>query len=121
MYEFRLSKAKISEHDPSYEAGKRTRGLVLFYGERILPAFYHSCCGGRTVDGNKLFKLDYYYKPLKGVYCPWCRNSTPPRKPRGHRVGLCQKGAGAMAKKGYSWKQILDFYYPGAEIKRLWK
>lgn len=37
----------------------------------------------------------------------------------GHGVGLCQWGALGMSKKGLSYKQILEFYYPGARIARL--
>lgn len=29
----------------------------------------------------------------------------------GHGVGLCQEGAMVMAKKGYSYQEIIDFYY----------
>jgi stage II sporulation protein D len=32
----------------------------------------------------------------------------------GHGVGLCQWGAKGMAEQGYSARQILEFYYPGA-------
>ena len=35
----------------------------------------------------------------------------------GHGVGLCQWGAYFMAKQGYNYKQILEYYYPGSEIK----
>ncbi|MBQ9477689.1 MAG: DUF4922 domain-containing protein [Bacteroidales bacterium] len=35
----------------------------------------------------------------------------------GHGVGLCQIGAAVMACRGYSYRQILNHYYPGAEIK----
>jgi stage II sporulation protein D len=34
----------------------------------------------------------------------------------GHGVGLCQWGAKGMAEQGNSYREILDFYYPGAEI-----
>lgn len=34
----------------------------------------------------------------------------------GHGVGLCQWGAKAMAEKGKSYREILKFYYPDAEI-----
>ncbi len=34
----------------------------------------------------------------------------------GHGVGLCQIGAAVMAEKGFDYKQILNFYYRGAEI-----
>lgn len=34
----------------------------------------------------------------------------------GHGVGLCQWGAYFMAKEGYDYKRILEYYYPGSEI-----
>jgi stage II sporulation protein D len=34
----------------------------------------------------------------------------------GHGVGLCQWGCYGMALKDYGYKDILEFYYPGAEI-----
>lgn len=34
----------------------------------------------------------------------------------GHGVGLCQIGAAVMASKGYSYREILQHYYPGTEI-----
>lgn len=36
----------------------------------------------------------------------------------GHGVGLCQIGAAVMASRGYSFKEILRHYYPGAELTR---
>ncbi len=38
----------------------------------------------------------------------------------GHNVGMCQYGAQGMAREGKSYRQILNFYYPGAEIKGLY-
>lgn len=37
----------------------------------------------------------------------------------GHGVGLCQWGAFGMSQKGYDYKQILAFYYPGAELTKI--
>jgi SpoIID/LytB domain protein len=34
----------------------------------------------------------------------------------GHGVGLCQIGAAVMASRGYTYRQILQHYYPGSEI-----
>lgn len=34
----------------------------------------------------------------------------------GHGVGLCQIGAAHMALKGFNYREILSFYYPGATI-----
>lgn len=35
----------------------------------------------------------------------------------GHGVGLCQIGAAVMGAKGYSFRQILQHYFPGAELQ----
>jgi stage II sporulation protein D len=37
----------------------------------------------------------------------------------GHGVGLCQWGAKGMAERGYSFIDILKYYYPGIEIKKI--
>jgi stage II sporulation protein D len=40
---------------------------------------------------------------------------------RGHRVGMCQDGAIGMAQQGYSYSQILSFYYPNTSLRILGK
>ena len=35
----------------------------------------------------------------------------------GHGVGLCQIGGAVMSAKGYDYRQILQHYYPGHELK----
>jgi len=37
----------------------------------------------------------------------------------GHGVGMCQWGAKGMAEEGKSYKDILEWYYPGITIKRM--
>jgi stage II sporulation protein D len=34
----------------------------------------------------------------------------------GHGIGLCQWGAYFMAKQGYTYREILQYYYPGSSI-----
>ena len=34
----------------------------------------------------------------------------------GHRVGLSQYGANALAESGYTWQEILQHYYPGTTL-----
>ena len=36
----------------------------------------------------------------------------------GHGVGMCQWGAKEMAEQGYSFEEILQFYYPGTKIEK---
>jgi stage II sporulation protein D len=38
----------------------------------------------------------------------------------GHGVGLCQIGAGVMATKGFTAPQILEHYFTGARIERMY-
>ncbi|MBI5308146.1 MAG: SpoIID/LytB domain-containing protein, partial [Planctomycetes bacterium] len=38
----------------------------------------------------------------------------------GHGVGLCQHGAQTMAKKGFKWLDIINYYYPKNEIVRVY-
>jgi stage II sporulation protein D len=38
----------------------------------------------------------------------------------GHGVGMCQWGAKGMADKGYKYRQILQHFYRGVKIKRLY-
>jgi stage II sporulation protein D len=35
----------------------------------------------------------------------------------GHGVGMCQNGALAMARRGFSFSMILQHYYPGSELR----
>jgi SpoIID/LytB domain protein len=39
----------------------------------------------------------------------------------GHGVGLCQIGAAVMGEMGYSYKEILNHYFRGAELKKLYQ
>lgn len=38
----------------------------------------------------------------------------------GHGAGMCQWGAKAYADRGWTYRQILDHYYPGAELQRVY-
>ncbi len=38
---------------------------------------------------------------------------------KGHGIGLCQYGANKMAEEGYSYKEILKYYYTGVELENL--
>jgi len=38
----------------------------------------------------------------------------------GHGVGMSQIGAKRLAEKGYTYKQILSYYYPGFRLKKIY-
>ncbi len=183
-----------------------TRGEVLTYEGRILPAFYHSCCGGKTEPASELWEGLSDILPInQSVEDPYCEISPHFRwqftiasseliaelsdlglkgelvreltickrtasgrakvvhicteggcwdlsgkdlrqrigssrikslffrpavvlngmavdfqgKGWGHGVGMCQWGAYAMALQGKNYKEILSFYYPGAELVKM--
>ncbi len=190
-----------AERDRSTRAVDETKGMVVMYAGEVIPAFYHSSCGGHTEDAAMLWGLDEPY--LKGVDCdcqeisryglwekrfsaenvvaalrrqgyrmstisgvdidemtpagrvkkvvfryPGGRVSVPAETLRaalgysqvpsiffepelidreivfsgrglGHGVGLCQWGARMMAQKGFDFKAILAYYYPGTQLGML--
>ena len=52
-------------------AVNRTRGQILSYRGKVLPAYFHSNCGGHTEDAVELWKTDL--PPLRGVKCGFCK------------------------------------------------
>jgi stage II sporulation protein D len=43
------------EYPLATQAVEATRGEVLFWDGRLIDAFFHSTCGGRTADGSEIF------------------------------------------------------------------
>jgi stage II sporulation protein D len=178
----------------------RTEGQLLSYQMDILPAYFHSTCGGTTEDVTELWKHPPM-APLMGVRCRFCSTSPHYRwkknlqlkdiqnklnsrgyriglikdirilernrsgrirtllitdrtgneltiagkdfreaigpnvlksnnyevavkgyfcdfygKGWGHGVGMCQWGANEMSRQRYEYREILNYYYPGAKI-----
>ena len=51
----------------------RTKGLILEYDGKVLPAYYHATCAGKTENVQELWSGDIV--PLRGVSCGFCRKS----------------------------------------------
>ncbi len=64
---------RTSERYRTNVAAKRTKGLVMTYQGKILPAYFHAACGGFTEDVSELWEQDLF--PLKGVPCHYCKSS----------------------------------------------
>ncbi|MDD2541091.1 MAG: SpoIID/LytB domain-containing protein [Desulfuromonadaceae bacterium] len=192
----------LLEDSRARRAVLETEGEVLTFGGRIIQAFYHSSCGGRTESSEDVWGASLPY--LKGVECQYCLTSPMATawecklslkeledrlqaaghnvsglydiKPgglnsrgrlkqvllltsrgsstvsgeqfrkaigygvikstnftiknvkneisfsgrgNGHGVGLCQWGAKQRALAGFSCEEILSYYYPGTELKKL--
>ncbi|MBI3817825.1 MAG: SpoIID/LytB domain-containing protein [Planctomycetes bacterium] len=50
-----------------------TRSQILMFQGAILPAFYHSTCGGQTIDGSALIGAKAP-PPLRGGPCGYCEH-----------------------------------------------
>jgi stage II sporulation protein D len=188
-----------------------TRGLFLMYEDRLVRAFYSSCCGGCTEPAWEVLQDETEkMPPLQGRKCDYClrrpifrwkepvllakkeiadkcvprelqpvrvksveisktlpgghaveialalensprilhlqanndfrRNLQPSRfrsllwdriedrgdavaiygRGYGHGAGMCQVGAYEMAKDGRSSAEILEYYFPGAHVQKLY-
>ena len=189
------------EHSNTLRAVRETAGMVLLYRGAVIPAFYHSSCGGHTENASELWGIDAPY--LRGVDCDcqtiskygtWekrisisrieqslddhgyaikdiqdmeINGITPAGRVRlvairhrkgvtdipaetlraaagysvlpssffelglednevvfsgrgmGHGVGLCQWGAQERAGRGFDYRSILGWYYPGTTLARM--
>lgn len=88
---------------PASDAARSTAGLVLIHEGQVVRAMYSADCGGHTRD------FDSGSYPYFGVRCPVQSGAAS-----GHRLGLCQVGAAAMARAGATWSDILQHYFPAA-------
>lgn len=62
-----------SEKHRTNVATDQTRGLILIYSKKILPAYYHATCAGYTENVSELWKQDV--APLRGQACEFCKDS----------------------------------------------
>ena len=62
---------RSSERWRTSKAVDGTKGMVLEYDGKVLPAYFHSCCGGYTRDASP--RWGDQPAPLKSVKCQWCR------------------------------------------------
>jgi stage II sporulation protein D len=89
-----------------------TRGEVLTYDNKIIPAYYHASSGGKTVSAGDVWNHDLpYIQSVEGF-------DYGVRK-KGHGVGMSQYGANNMAKRGFSAREILHYFYKDVNFSRL--
>lgn len=98
-----------THYDDTDRAVEETRGVVATYDNKIIRAYYFGHCDGHTRNSE-----DVWVQAL-----PYCR-SVPCVKPYpefyGHGVGMCQRGAMAMAERGTTYEEILKHYYTGISL-----
>jgi stage II sporulation protein D len=83
-----------------------TRGIVMVYGGQFVNAMYSASAGSQTVGVSGI----PYLKSLPDF---------SPYPKYGHGIGMSQWGAQELARRGWTYRQILAYYYPGVRFGRL--
>ena len=100
-----------SPNSEAVKAALDTRGQVLTFRNKIVPAMYSQNCGGRTkAFGSGVNGTGPHDYPFPSVECSRSGHAS------GHGVGLCQLGAMEMAVAGANAEQILSHYFPGTVL-----
>jgi len=87
-----------------------TQGVVLTYGNNIIVSYYSARSGGKTLDVKNVPYLKSVETPYSKTFTKW-----------GHGKGLDQVDAKARAQKlGWSYDQILKYYYSGVYIEKIY-
>ncbi|MCK4919131.1 MAG: hypothetical protein KAS01_01975, partial [Candidatus Pacebacteria bacterium] len=113
-YNFEIRASKI------VEVNKSTAGYVIDYNDKPIVAAYSSDSGGITKSGCEVFKycgVDYIYLN-GGIKDPIGTIHNQDKISISHGVGMSAVGACQMAIKGNGWKEIIEYYYKGVDIKR---
>ena len=101
-----------SETPQTTRAVLSTRGEVLTYNNKIIPAYYHASAGGKTFSAGEVWNHDLPYIQSVNSFDWGIRKN-------GHGVGMSQHGANNMANKGYSARQILSYFYKDINFAKL--
>ncbi len=94
------------------QAVKDTEGEVLYYNDKLAKAYYSASNGGYMISAKTRWGGDLPYS-VSGV------DKYDNGKGNGHGVQLSQVGAKNRAKAGFGYRQILSFYYPGTNIRKI--
>lgn len=101
-----------AESERTNQAVEETKGIVLIYDLKIIPAYYSASAGGQTCSSSSVWTKNLPY--LKSV--PSFDDNI---KKCGHGVGMSQHGANNLAKSGYNAYQILQYFYKGVQFARI--
>ncbi|NQU16778.1 MAG: SpoIID/LytB domain-containing protein [Candidatus Saganbacteria bacterium] len=91
--------------------GRPTKIKIMGEKMKYLSGYHFWLIVGRTLSWSIFKSTNYKVKKVGS-------NFVFSGFGNGHGVGMCQYGALGMAKRGYSYKQILSKYFLGAKVVR---
>lgn len=107
----------LEKRSPKIKAGvDATSGEVVTYeGKIVKTPYFNSTDGTATKSAEEVW--GWTNTPyLVSIPDPLCESKAF----SGHGVGLSGCGATAAAERGYSYKEIIKYYYTGVQIKDLY-
>jgi len=93
----------------SDRAVDETAGQVLSHATRVTGAPFFAHCDGQTRSAKEVWSKAVSF--LVSVPCICGYDEL-----YGHGVGMCQRGAAAMAREGATAQEILSHYYSGLQV-----
>lgn len=90
---------------------KETEGVVLSYKNTPVIGPYFTQSNGQSSD-----KWSHTYPWTKAQELPYDKGLQQ----RGHGVGLSGNTARELAKKGYNYKEIIDYFFVGTKIQKVY-
>lgn len=101
-----------AESEQTNKAVTETKGIVLIYDLKIIPAYYSASAGGQTSTSSEVWTKNLPYLQSVPSFDDNIRKN-------GHGVGMSQHGANNLAKNGYNAYQILQYFYKGVQFARI--
>ncbi len=101
-----------AETAPTNSAVIETKGEVLTYNQKVIPAYYSASAGGHTTNSGAVWNKDLPF--LKSV-----PSFDEGIKKNGHGLGMSQHGANRLAQSGYNAYQILTYYYNNVKFGKI--
>lgn len=124
-WEYKLSLKEIE--DRLRAAGYKVSGLYdirqgpINSRGRLHQLILLASGGGDTISGDQ-FRKAIGYGVIKSTRFTMKNSKNEisfSGRGNGHGVGLCQWGAKQRALDGFGYEEILSYYYPGTELKKL--
>lgn len=110
LYNLTILKRDSSQRVQEFKIGFAKDSYVVT-GEQIRRILK----GDRYILYSSLFRLDLTRNPDGTIQTVVCKGAG-----YGHGVGMCQYSARTMAKLGYTYKQILQFFYRGTSTQKMY-
>ncbi|MBU3955811.1 SpoIID/LytB domain-containing protein [bacterium] len=125
FWEYKITFDRLAEilNKNGYKTGKIKRVIIsqktgsgrakdfIIYAEtgktKINSGKFRTMLGGRNIKSTKIKKITNERKEVVFSGSGW-----------GHGVGMSQWGAKELAEKGWGYKKILEFYFPGTRISK---